>query len=306
MHRGKYCLGLRSNSGSKAICLLVLTLFLPFSSAIYIPDLVVNSVELDGASFAIGSLSEISIKDSYEPISFSVSGQSVVETEFIRGETKVAQIAIGGSAGTEADQLILLNHTLNLKQSGDMLILGKAAEVKIEFFDGTIVPGLDVETWPWKLDSSFASPSIDESKFVRLETERIATLSILGSFSISFWEGSLVANNKEFWAGERNELDAQGQGLGRSDSQITHIQIENGSVSSNFLETQSSVYWGLASVSGDNPVQFADAKDRSGKLIGDINTRGTWSFDVTNGDGLEISNIEAEEIVVNGAIIQRQ
>lgn len=263
-------------------------------------------MELDGASFAIGSLSEISIKDSYEPISFSVSGQSVVETEFIRGETKVAQIAIGGSAGTEADQLILLNHTLNLKQSGDMLILGKAAEVKIEFFDGTIVPGLDVETWPWKLDSSFASPSIDESKFVRLETERIATLSILGSFSISFWEGSLVANNKEFWAGERNELDAQGQGLGRSDSQITHIQIENGSVSSNFLETQSSVYWGLASVSGDNPVQFADAKDRSGKLIGDINTRGTWSFDVTNGDGLEISNIEAEEIVVNGAIIQRQ
>lgn len=87
-------------------------------------------------------------------------------------------------------------HDLRIDQSGDLRVIGAGREMHVKFVGGALRPGIEIQTWPWSLDPSFSVPTLNESEFVRRETNRISDVMLQGAFSISYRGGSLTTETQ--------------------------------------------------------------------------------------------------------------
>jgi hypothetical protein len=305
MHSRKNSLGLRSNSGSKAIGLLFLILTTPFSSAMGLGDFTASSAEIQGNFEATGALAGIVFPSFETRSSFEISGNATIETEFVN-RFVADQVGIATDDGTQRSTAVLSSALLEIQETGDFMIYNVAGPTTISGFDSTISPQSTDIVWGRSFDLTRDSPKIYARETITGESSNLNSLTISGTFSVSFWDGSFDSEGIEYWAGERSDIEEQGFSAGNSRGQIVHVDIQNGSLSSRNIQTSSTRIWEKAAFLGMDKITLRDTSNLSGSVGGELESYGFWSMGVSGGDSIEVTNFQGETPTFDGAVIQDQ
>jgi hypothetical protein len=301
----KHWMGLQPNSGSKANCLLILILFIPFSAGISLNNLVVDGADIQGSYETQGVLEGFSITATNQPIEFTISGQATIETEFI-DRYRVDQTAISSEPGTTTTTASLSSTKFIVQEFGELLLYNIGGDVIAQGHSTSLSHERSNVVWSKSFDSARSVPKIQAAMSIREDPELLTRVGLDGPFSFSFWDGSFTANNTEYWAGERNQIETLGRGAGESRGQIIHVSIENGTISTGVLQASAKLYWNQVSVIGTGELMLQKAESLSGKELGDIESHGPWSFTANGGETVQVSKFQAEEVTLDGTIIQNQ
>lgn len=283
--------------------ILVFLLLFPMGSAQAIGEFFPSAGNFAGRASTVGLLEGFSISASSSEELFLLSGQATITVESLTSPLVAGPIGTIDDTNTEQFEELLEETVVEIKETGDLLLAGRV-ESKFGAQSGQLASKPDIETWTRSLHAPYESPEIDESQFVSIESPVVTYIKATGSFSLSFWDGQFTVNGNEYWAGERHQFEAEGVAIGESTSQIIHMEITNGSIEAYFIETPVKTYWSQATLQGTNAITFQDAKTLTGELLGDIESEGEWSFDVTRNEGLEVSNLEADTLTVGGTVVQ--
>jgi hypothetical protein len=294
---------------SVLVLLLSLTLFFPLASAANVDDFSFETAIFSGPTNLNGKLKATFLESTEGVGGATLNGQALIETEFRQSNFTVPGATGQSYTGLERDQTTFNLGQLTIDSFGELMLYDLKGQTIFQSNQGEMKQGVGTLQWPQGLHPQRASPSISIDSVPAAKLQSPGATVIIGNFSISLWNAEIETEQKSYWAGDRVQPfttgpDLSNQGIGENRQQVLHIHIQNGELRLPATPGTLTTYWSEVSLEGTGQIQFQDAFALTGVSLGRIEASNGWSLDLQQENSLVARDFEANNVLVNGAIIQ--
>lgn len=282
----------------------VLIVFLaPFSSA-SLPDIQFGDARILGGSTSSGEFAGIYLDFPANDLTFSVSGQHSISTEYREEGVSIGLTAVVTDQGHEAPISFDGISKVSVFESGEIFLGAKTANAGLESNNADVIHHRSTKTWDRTLAEEPTNPAIPSKNSINLLASEAGEFHISGDFTFSLWNSELETTQGTHWAGQRANEFVSGAPIGAIRSQLLHVTITNGTLTGNFAGTNVETYWKSAALEGEGELLIQSATNLAGVNIGEIRLEDDWSLNVQGGEQLTATGLQASGGNVAGTTIQ--